>query len=81
MLVRLFPKRAEKFKAESRKMPRKDPKNPDDGNGDKADRQSDIDQQISDNLRKLYQSSVDEELPPALQDLLDRLQAQDQSND
>lgn len=81
MAGRLFPDRDEKFwTAESRQMPEEDPKNTD-GTGDDADRNSDIDQQITDNLRKLYQSTVDEELPPALQDLIDRLKAQDQGND
>ena len=61
-------------------MPDEDPKNTD-GGGDDVDRTSDMDRQITENLRKLYQSTVDEELPPSLRDLLDRLQAQDRGND
>jgi hypothetical protein len=80
MAGRLFPDRHEKFRtAESRQMPEEDPKNTD-GTGDDADRGSDIDRQITDNLRKLYQSTVDEELPPSLRDLIDRLKAQDRDN-
>lgn len=61
-------------------MPRQDP-NPTDDSGDDAEQLSDIDRQIADNLRKLYQSTVDEDLPPSLRDLLDRLQEQEPSND
>ncbi|MGI3210958.1 NepR family anti-sigma factor [Roseovarius tibetensis] len=61
-------------------MPEQDPKNTD-GPGDRSDRTSDIDQQISENLRKLYQSTIDEELPQSLRDLLDRLKAQDDDDD
>ncbi len=67
------------FYAESRDMPREDPKPTEDG--DEAGRSSDIDQQITDNLRRLYQATVDEELPPSLQKLLDQLQAQDRDDD
>lgn len=75
----LFPDGCEKFRtAESRQMP-DDPKNTD-GTDDDSDRRSDIDQQITDNLRKLYQVTVDEELPPALRDVIDRLKAQDRDN-
>jgi len=78
---RLFPERDEKFwTAESRQMPEEDPKKTG-GKGEDADRYPDIDQQITDNLRKLYQATVDEELPPSLRDMLDRLKAQDQDND
>lgn len=81
MAGRLFPYRDEKFRtAESRQMPDEDPKT-NNGSGDEADPTSDIDRQITDNLRKLYQSTVDEELPPSLRDLLDRLKAQDRGND
>jgi len=81
MAGRLFPDRHEKFRtAESRQMPEEDPKKTD-GKGEDADRNPDIDQQITDNLRKLYQATVDEELPPSLRDMLDRLKAQDQDND
>jgi hypothetical protein len=68
------------MKAESRPMPEQDPNSPD-GPGDGDDRAADIDQQISDNLKRLYQSTVDEDLPQSLRDLLDRLQAQDSNND
>lgn len=64
-------------------MPEQDPKHTE-GIGHRKDRSartSEIDQQISDNLRKLYQSTVDEELPQSLRDLLDRLAAQDEGND
>lgn len=68
-------------------MPEEDPKKTD-TTGDKGDRDAeqdagrdqDIDQQITDNLRKLYQSTVDENLPPSLQELIDRLKAQDDGN-
>lgn len=66
--------------AESRHMPEQEPQNTD-GTGDRVDRLSDIDQQISDNLRKLYQSTVEEDLPQSLRDLLDRLAAQDEGHD
>lgn len=75
----LFPDGCEKFRtAESRQMP-DDPKKTD-GTDDDSARRSDIDQQITDNLRKLYQVTVDEELPPALRDVIDRLKAQDRDN-
>lgn len=61
-------------------MPHEDPGNTD-GSGDEANPTSDIDQQITENLRKLYQSTVDEELPPSLRDLLDRLKDQDRGHD
>ncbi len=61
-------------------MPGQDPKHNDNGDDD-AEQLSDIDRQIADNLRKLYQSTVEEELPPSLQDLLDRLKSQEQGND
>jgi len=61
-------------------MPGQDPKHNDNGDDD-AEQLSDIDRQIADNLRKLYQSTVEEELPPSLQDLLDRLKSQEPGND
>jgi hypothetical protein len=61
-------------------MPDEDPRNTD-GTGDETDPTSDIDRQITENLRKLYQSTVDEELPPSLRDLLDRLKEQDRGHD
>lgn len=61
-------------------MPEQDPNRPD-GPDDRDDRTADIDQQISENLKKLYQSTIDEELPQSLRDLLDRLKAQDKDND
>ncbi len=64
-------------------MPEQDPNNTE-GIGirkNRGSRTSEIDQQISDNLRKLYQSTVDEELPQSLRDLLERLSAQDGGHD
>ncbi|MFO7759743.1 MAG: NepR family anti-sigma factor [Roseovarius sp.] len=60
-------------------MPDEDPKNTD-GRGEDADRTSEMDRQITENLRKLYQSTVDEELPASLRDLIERLKAQDRGN-
>jgi hypothetical protein len=65
---------------ESSQMPGQDPKHTDDS-GEEAEQLSDIDRQIAENLRKLYQSTVEEELPPKLQDLLDRLQSQEPGNE
>ena len=59
-------------------MPEQTPKATD---GVDPDRISDIDRQISENLRKLYRSTVEEELPPSLRALLERLKAQDTAND
>lgn len=60
-------------------MPPKDREETEDGAD--AGRSSDIDQQITDNLRRLYRATAEEELPPSLQELLDQLQAQDRDND
>ncbi len=80
MAGRLFPDRDEIcWPAESRQMPDEDPKNTD-GRGEDADRTSEMDRQITENLRKLYQSTVDEELPASLRDLIERLKAQDRGN-
>jgi hypothetical protein len=46
-----------------------------------GDRPPAIEQQISDNLRRLYQASLDEELPARLRDLLERLQGQARQDD
>jgi len=62
-------------------MTKENPRKTGTDSGEDGDRGSDIDRQITDNLRKLYQSTVEEELPPSLRELLDRLKAQDQRHD
>lgn len=59
-------------------MPEQTPKPTD---GVDPDRISDIDRQITENLRKLYRATVEEDLPASLRALLERLKAQDTGND
>ena len=40
-----------------------------------------LERQINENLQRLYQQTLDEELPEHLQDLLQRLKEQDQDGD
>jgi len=62
-------------------MTKENPRKTGTDSGEDGDRGSDIDRQITDNLRKLYQSTVEEELPPSLQELINRLKAQDRDHD
>lgn len=61
-------------------MPERNPQDKD-GPGDHGRLSSELEEQISVNLRKLYQSTIDEELPERLRDLLERLKAQDRQDD
>ncbi len=43
--------------------------------------QQDVEQQIDDNLRKVYQKTLEEQVPDKLLSLLDRLREQDNSDE
>ncbi|MEI4232105.1 hypothetical protein [Roseovarius sp. D22-M7] len=58
-------------------MPEQDPNSPD----DRGNRAADIDQQMSETLQKLQESSVDEKLPQSLRDPLEYLKARNSDDD
>lgn len=49
--------------------------------GDQETVPPELERQINENLRRLYQQTLDEKLPDHLQELLQRLKEQDQDED